>query len=148
MRKENVIQFLTWFRNGVAFVMVWLLLLVMSFCKVYGAKTISVEWLWKLFLSVAGGVLVFCVLFSSLLIRRWSFQVRLTVFMLFISFYECTCFYLLGIFGTQGSLVQYVMFAGIVLVCYFICIGIYQRYSRKQGAIYTKALQDYQERSV
>ncbi len=148
MRKENVIQFLTWFRNGVAFAMTWLLLLVMLRNQVYGIDAIETVWLWKLLSSVAGGVFLFCVAFLPLFIRRWSFQVRLTFFMLTISVYECVCFYWMGIFGTKGSLYQYGIFAGIVLVCYFICIWIYSRYSKMQGKLYTKALQDYQERSV
>ncbi|MBQ7942959.1 MAG: hypothetical protein IJ326_02720 [Lachnospiraceae bacterium] len=148
MRKENVIQFLTWFRNGVAFVTVWLLLLAMIRNQVYGIETIETEWLWKLLISVAGGVLLFCVAFTSLVIRHWGFQMRLTAFMLAISVYECVCFYWMGIFGAEGTLIQYAVFAGIVLVCYFICTWIYSRYSRAQGELYTKALQDYQERSV
>ncbi len=148
MRKENMIQFLTWFRNGVAFATVWFLLLVMIRNQVYGIDTIETGWLWKLLISVTGGVLLFCVAFTQLVIKRWRFQSRLTVFMLTISVYECFCFYWLGIFGDQGTLSQYAIFAGIVLVCYFICISIYKRYSRAQGELYTKALQDYQERSV
>lgn len=148
MRKENVIQFLTWFRNGVAFVTVWLLLLAMIRNQVYGIETIETEWLWKLVISVTGGVLLFCTAFTPLVIRRWGFQMRLTAFMLAISVYECVCFYWMGIFGAEGTLIQYAVFAGIVLVCYFICTWIYSRYSRTQGELYTKALQDYQERSV
>lgn len=148
MCKESIIQFLTWFRNGISFVTVWFLLLVLIRNQVYGIDTIETAWLWKLFVSVAGGVFLFCVAFTQLVIRRWRFQPRLTVFMLTISVYECFCFYWLGIFGGKGTLSHYAIFAGIVLVCYFICISIYKRYSRVQGELYTKALQDYQERSV
>ncbi len=148
MRKEDVIQFLTWFRNGVAFATAWLLLLVMIRNQVYGIDVIETVWLWKLVISVAGGAFLFCIAFTSLLIRRWCFQARLTVFMLIISVYECICFYWMGIFGPNGTLIHYATFAGIVLVCYFICTWIYSRYSRVQGELYTKALQDYQERSV
>lgn len=148
MRKENIIQFLIWFRNGVAMVTVWLLLLVMIRNQIYGIDTIETAWLWKLVISVAGGVFLFCTAFTPLFIRRGSFQVRLTFFMLIISVYECVCFYWIGIFGTKGTWIQYAIFAGIVLVCYFICTWIYSRYSKVQGELYTKALQDYQERSV
>lgn len=46
---------------------------------------------------------------------------------------------------TVGTFIQWLVFIGIICVLYFICIAIYQRYSNKQGEIYTQALIKYQQ---
>lgn len=46
---------------------------------------------------------------------------------------------------TVGTFIQWLVFIGIICVFYFICIAIYQRYSNKQGEIYTQALIKYQQ---
>lgn len=43
------------------------------------------------------------------------------------------------------TFIQWLVFIGIICVLYFICIAIYQRYSNKQGEIYTQALIKYQQ---
>ena len=66
-----------------------------------------------------------------------------------ISLYECLGFYWLGLFEGKGTAVQWLIFIGIILVLYFICVVLYQKYSKKQGEIYTEGLQKYQtERSM
>jgi len=146
MKKENIKQFFVWFRNGVSVCTLWFLLLLLLRNYTLGIEEIKTDTILKLILSVAGGVLGFCICFCPTFIKRWNFQTRLTAFMLFVSVYECVCFYWLGIFQTKGSVGQYAIFVGIVLVCYLASIGIYTVYSRKKGALYTDALKKYQEK--
>ena len=100
-------------------------------------------------LWIVGGVFIFNLLFTRFMIKKWSFTARLTCFMGAISLYECLGFYWFGFFEGKGSIIQWGTFVGIILALYFVCIMIYQRYSKSQGEIYTKKLHKYQaERSV
>ncbi len=88
---------------------------------------------------------IFNLLFTRILIRKWSFTKRLTIFMLSISAYECAGFYWLGFFRGKGTFLQWLVFVGIVCGLYFCCIVIYRHYSKRQGEIYTQALKKYQQ---
>jgi len=81
----------------------------------------------------------------SFFIKNWTFTKRLTCFMVLLSLYECLNFYWMGFFSGIGTFIQWLVFIGIICVLYFICIAIYQRYSNKQGEIYTQALIKYQQ---
>ena len=144
--KQQLSQFFTWLRNGTCFCFTWFLLLLVLLYLYYGKDSISTMGLLKLFVLSFGGVLLFCLLFTNLLIRKWLFTTRLTCFMICITLYECIGFYWLGIFSTKGSLGQWGIFMAIVLCLYFICIAIYHQYSKKKGELYTQALQTYQEK--
>lgn len=144
--KQQLSQFFTWLRNGTCFCFTWLLLLITILNLYYRNNSISTSGLVKLFLLSFGGVLIFCLLFTSLIIKKWRFVTRLTCFMICITIYECIGFYWLGIFSVRGSLGQWGIFMGIVLVLYFISIAIYVGYSKRKGELYTLALQEYQER--
>lgn len=142
----NLSQFLTWLRNGTCFCVTWFLLLLVLFNQLHHRETIATESLMKLILLSFGGVLLFCLLFSKLVIKRWHFVTRLTCFMLLFSLYECVGLYWIGFFQSQGTLAQWLTFIGIVMILYITCIVIYQQYSKKQGALYTQALQQYQQK--
>lgn len=144
--KQQISQFFTWLRNGTCFCFTWFLLLLTLLYLYYGKDAISTLGLLKLFVLSFGGVLLFCLLFTSLFIKKWRFVTRLTCFMISITLYECIGFYWLGIFSTKGSLGQWGIFMAIVLCLYFICIAIYHQYSKKKGELYTMALQEYQEK--
>lgn len=144
-RKRDMMQFLIWVRNGIAFCTTWFLMLILAYYHIANQQVIPTAVLTKIFLLIIGGVLIFSIFFTRCFIRNWSFTKRLTSFMLSISTYECAGFYWLGIFDGTGTLIQWVTFVGIVLGLYFCCIAIYQRYSQKQGEIYTQALQKYQQ---
>lgn len=145
-RKRDIIQFFVWLRNGVSFCTTWFLLIMVACSCVYRSQTILTESLIKMFILVAGGVLIFNLFFTHLLITKWRFIKRLTFFMVTISIYECLGFYWLGIFSAKGTSIQWIMFVTIVLFLYLICIAIYRSYSKKQGEIYTQALLKYQEK--
>lgn len=145
-RKKDVIHFLEWMRNGVVFCTTWFLILVLAYCYLSGVQTLLTTSLIKMLVWIIGGVFIFNLFFTHLLIRKWSFVSRLSGFMIAISFYECVGFYWLGLFEGTGSAIQWSVFVGIVLVLYLICIAIYHRYSRRQGEIYSQALQRYQQK--
>lgn len=144
--KQQISQFFTWLRNGTCFCFTWFLLLLTLLYLYYGKDTISTMGLLKLFMLSFGGVLLFCLLFTSLVFKKWLFVTRLTCFMICITLYECVGFYWLGIFSTKGTLRQWGIFMAIVLCLYFICIAIYHQYSKKKGELYTQALQTYQKK--
>ena len=146
LRKKELARFLLWMRNGIAIGTCWLMILWLIYNNCYGVDSMSTETVTKLFGFVAGGTFLFCIFFSSLCIPHWRFVYRLTGFVVAISIYECYGFYELGIFTRVGSMTEWVIFAGIVLLLYLICIMIFQLHSRKKGELYTKALKEYQNR--
>ncbi len=144
-RKKDIIHFGVQMRNGLAFCTTWFLILVLIICYTFNQQTISVNSLAKMLILIFGGVFIFNLLFTRILIKKWSFTRRLTIFMLSISVYECAGFYWLGFFRGKGTFVQWILFVGIVCGLYFCCVVIYRNYSKKQGEIYTQALKKYQQ---
>lgn len=145
-RKKDLIQFFVWMRNGTSFCIAWFLILMLLFCATYRKESISTEVLGKLVLLCIGGVLLFSLCFTKLVMQKGSFVLRLSCFMLLFSIYECFGFYTLGMFNGNGTAWQWIAFVVIVLGLYGICIGIYQSYSKKKGALYTQQLRNYQQR--
>lgn len=144
--KKNILQFLVWMRNGIAFATSWLLVLWLIYNHVFGIEKIATDSLIKMIFFVTGGVFLFSITFTHLLIRKWTFLGRLTCFMVLISIYECITFYCTGLWSRTGTSVEWFVFIGIILILYFVCIGIYQLYSKKKGELYTLALQEYQHK--
>ncbi|MDO4285145.1 MAG: hypothetical protein Q4C60_07385 [Eubacteriales bacterium] len=144
--KKDRNQFLVWMRNGIAFCTTWFLILVLAYNYICGNQMISTVRLIKMVFLVIGGVFLFNLFFTHLLIRKFSFIKRLTGFMIAISVYESFGFWWLDIFGTDGTKMRWSVFVVIILALYLICIVIYQNYSKRQGEIYTQALQKYQEK--
>ncbi len=144
-RKKALIQFGIWMRNGTAFCIAWFLLIILAVCHIFHYETISINTLTKIVCFTIGGVFIFCVVFTRLFIKKWSFMARLTCFMLSISLYECAGFYWIGIFAGKGTITQWLVFVGILFILYFVSTAVYQRHSIKQGILYTQALQKYQE---
>lgn len=148
-QKKEMVQFFIWLRNGSAFCVTWLLILLLLYSHLYQIESVPVSGLTKMVFWVIGAVFLFCVFFTRFLVKNWRFVTRLTGFMLLFGAYESAGFYWMGIFRTVGSVAQWLIFAGIIVVLYFLCIGIYQHFSKKQGVAYTQALQQYQvKRSV
>lgn len=144
--KHNVIQFFKWMRNGIAFVYTWfILLLLIKNCmlKVENVSTIELS---KLLVMTVGGVFLFCLFFSKLILKKTSFLFRLTCFMISITVYEIGCFYWLGVFNGLGSVKQWIILGGIILILYFICIGIFYLTNVQKEDMYTKSLISYQQR--
>lgn len=147
--KSEVIRFAVWMRNGIAFCTAWFVILILVYSYIFNVQSISTKSLGKIVLLIIGGVFVFNLSFTRLIIRKWNFTARLTCFICAISLYECLGFYWLGFFDGKGTIVQWLIFIGIICSLYFICIALYRQYSKKQGEIYTKVLKEYQmERSM
>lgn len=144
MQKE-LSHFFIWMRNGIAFCTTWFLILVLLYCHIFDRRTISVDSLTRLLIFVIGGVFLFNLFFTKLLLKRWGFIKRLSCFMALFSLYECIGFYQIGLFRNKGNFMQWNIFISIIFVLYVICIAIYQQYSKRQGKLYTQALETYQQ---
>lgn len=144
--KTEALKFMRWLRNGISICVTWFLLLMILCSILLREETIKVEILAKMIILTSGGVLLFCVFFTSLVIQKWSFNGRLMGFLLATAVYESVGFYWIGYFKEMGTFFQWCIFAAIVAVCYFITLGIYHYYSKSQGALYTDALHEYQNR--
>lgn len=144
--KKELITFFLWLRNGTCFVVTWFLILILIAGRITGADTISMVHLRKILFGAAGGVLIFCLSFTGLFIRKSGFTARLTFFMTAISVYEILFFYNIGFFKDAGHFYQWLLFFTIVLSLYFICIAIYVSIRKKKSKSYTLALQKYQQK--
>lgn len=144
--KKNIVQFFVWLRNGISFCVTWFLMLMLITNYIFHIENVSTDTLMKMVLLVIGGVLIFCLLFCRVVIKRWKFVPRLTCFIFSIGIYEYLGFYWIGIFRNSGTAVHWFIFIGILIVLYLICIFIYQKYSKKQGEFYTQALYQYQHK--
>lgn len=144
--KSNLLLFFEWMRNGTAFCTTWFLILILIYSCVWEIPTISTRFLIKMILFSVGAVFLFTLFFTQTMIKKWSFIKRLTGFMISICVYQCVSFYFFDFFQDKGTIKEWLVFIGIILASYFCCIFIYQQYSRRQGEIYTKSLQAYQEK--
>lgn len=143
--QKELTTFFIWLRNGTCFVVTWFLILELIVSWISGTDTISVVNLTKTIIFTMGGVLIFCVAFTRLFIRKLGFTVRLTFFMTVITIYEILFFYNIGLFTDAGVFHQWLLFFAIVLCFYFICLAIYGGYRKKKSELYTVALHKYQQ---
>lgn len=148
IRKNEIIQFVRWTRNGIAFCTTWFLILVLIFCDLSGIDSVSAVFLMKMMLLITGAVLIFNLCFNRLLLRNRNFAWRLTCFMCAISVYEITGFYWLGFFQGTGSAIQWILFTAIVLALYLICLFLYQFFSAREAECYTQNLKTYQKQRI
>ncbi len=143
--KKELATFFTWLRNGICFAFTWFVFLRLITSWVAGAEKISVIQLTDMLLWTSGGVLLFCIAFTKLIIRKAGFTARLTFFMALITVYEIGYFYYGGLFVNSGYAYEWIIFAVVVIAMYLVSLGIYQLYRRKKGELYTAALQKYQQ---
>ncbi|MBQ7013125.1 MAG: hypothetical protein IJN11_04315 [Oscillospiraceae bacterium] len=154
--KPYLLQFLTWMRNGFAFCTTWFLILLTGFGLLHGAEAVTMKAIVFLLLWCAGAVLLFCLMFTRLLLRRMGFTSRLIVFMGLMAGYQLLLpiwwmnplHFLFGepfplLYGsmTSGGMLVYILI--IAMLC-GTCLAIHHVYSKKKGALYTQALQKYQ----
>ena len=142
--KNDLIQFLTWTRNGISFCSCWFLILWLIFNYSFGIKNIATDNLIRMMFFIIGGVLIFSSVFTRLFFKKLLFVTRLSIFMIVFCVYECAVFYGTGFFQGSGSPALWLVFFGSILISYFVCIIIYHFYSNKKGELYTQALQAYQ----
>ena len=143
--KKELKTFFTWLRNGTCFAVTWFLILELIVRWISGVDTISVVNLTKTIVWIVGGVLIFCVAFTRLIIKKFGFTARLTFFMSTITICEILFFYNIGLFVDASHMHQWLLFFAIILFLYFICLAIYGCYRKKKCELYTYALQKYQQ---
>lgn len=148
MQKQKIdfIHFMIWMRNGIAFAVSWVLFLLLIYHKLCDHQVISTDGLIKIMVWTVGAVFLFNLLFTRFVIKKWNFITRLTVFMVSICLYEGAGFYWMRGFIHKEATFNWLVLVGIVFALYLICILIYQRYSKKKGELYTRALQQYQQK--
>lgn len=144
--KKELVRFLAWMRNGIAFCTSWFLILWLLYNRLWKIEEIATDDLISMLLFVIGGVFIFSVIFTNVVLKRWRFMSRLNCFMILFSIYECIAFYHVGLWNGSGVLAAWFVFVGIILVSYLACSLIYRLYSRKKGDLYTQALQKYQQK--
>ncbi len=147
-------KFFIWLRNGTCFVTTWLMLLLWLCVEHSGRQFLPADVIPAVILSAAGAVLIFCAVFTKVLIRKFGFAVRFTLFLALVVLFELTFGYkaycriaeqeYVMLFGSAES-GGWLGFAVIVLAMYAVSMGIYAVYRRKKGALYTQALQRYQQ---
>lgn len=143
--KKDIIQFMIWMGNGVAYAVSCFLVLLLIYNKLCNHQAISTDGLIKMMVWAVGAVFIFNLLFTRFIIKKWNFMARLTIFMVSICLYEGAGFYWLRVFIRKDAVLQWLAFIGIVFALYLICVVIYLKYSKKQGEIYTQALRQYQK---
>lgn len=142
--KKELKTFLIWFRNGTCFAVTWFIILELIARLVAGADTLSVMGLTRTILWTAGGVLIFCIMFTRLFVRKLGFTARLSIFMGIFTIYELAYFYTSEIF-THLCSYQLLLFLAIIIPCYLISLGIYFIFRKKKSELYTNALYKYQQ---
>lgn len=142
--KKELTKFFTWLRNGICFAVTWFLILDLISRSVAGAETIRVEYLVKLVLWTSGGVLIFCTMFTELLVKKLGFTARLSIFMGILTLYELAYFHSIGIL-THLCSCQLLLFLAIIIPSYLISLGIYFIFRKKKGELYTNSLHKYQQ---
>lgn len=144
--KKDIIHFMVYMRNGIAYAVSWFFILILIYNKLCNHQIISTDGLIKMMVWTVGAVFVFNLLFTRFIIKKWNFMTRLTIFMISICLYEGAGFYWLRVFIRKGAIFQWMAFTVIVFAIYLLCIVIYRKYSKRQGEIYTQALQQYQQK--
>lgn len=142
--KNRIKQFLTFFRNFLVVSYAWLVLLVALLNASGGNADIKTATLFKLFAFCVGVALIFSVSFSNLFVRKKSFMLRLTIFVILFIPFEIACFYSIGLFTDKGSTLQWFFFVGIIVICYILSLILDFCVFRRQGKEYTALLEAYQ----
>ncbi|MCR4617694.1 MAG: hypothetical protein K5669_05855 [Lachnospiraceae bacterium] len=146
MKKADWKKALVIFRNGFAFVFSWLVIIISVKALIEGGEGIRLSAVFgAAFISIVG-VLCFVVFFSDAFIKNKSFISRLTFAVIVFVPGEIAGFYMSGVFKGKGSMIQWLVFTGVVLVLYGICIVIDKTLCKKQGKEYTLQLMKYQEK--
>ena len=142
--KNNLFHFMLCMKNGIAYAVSLFIILLLIYNKICNHQVISTDGMIKMIVLIVGAVFIYNLLFTRFIIKKWNFMTRLTIFMVSICLYEGAGFYWLRNFIRKDAVLKWLEFSGVVFVLYLVCIVIYQKHSKKQGEIYTQALQQYQ----
>ena len=145
MEKKSWKEVFLALRNCVVFSYAWFVILTIALCMVNGRKEIDVAFLGKLLVLCIVGSVLFVLFFSKVMIKKKVFIFRLSLFMTFFVPCEIFGFYWIGIFNGAGKMKQWLLFCGIIISLYLICILIDKVIYERQGEMYTFQLNKYQE---
>lgn len=146
MKRINIKELFIQLRNGLAFTFSWLVVCIMVVLAVYGKDTVSVGILFKLLALSFWAVSCFIICFGDVVIRKKGFIFRLSLFYLTFIPAEVVLFFLMKIFTTDGTALEWTVFAVLIAGLYVICLLIDWIVCRKQGKEYTARLLAYNER--
>jgi len=132
-------------RNGIAFTFSWLILLIVIASLFSRTESISVSTIIKVFALCVWGVFSFIISFKFEKVTKRGFIFSLTLFYILFIPVEVLLFYLLGMFKSSGSLIQWSIFGIIVLVAYLAALFIDIFVFRKKEKLYTEKIREYIE---
>ena len=138
-------KFFGWMRNGTCFAFTWLMILLELSLIYQGQSGISTSYVGKLLILCLGGSALFSFCFTKAFMRTMGFSRRLLMFFLIYGIYQSLGFWWLGIIFRKLS--DWMIYIGILLICYAICDMGYAHYSKKVGALYTEALNQYKRKN-
>ena len=132
-------------RNGIAFTFSWLILLIVIASLFSGTESISVSTIIKVFALCVWGVFSFIISFKFEKVTKRGFIFSLTLFYILFIPVEVLLFYLLGMFKSSGSLIQWIIFGIIVIAAYLLALLIDIFVFRKKEKLYTEKIREYIE---
>jgi len=132
-------------RNGIAFTFSWLMFIVVIASFILGVDTIAVSYIVKIFALCVWGVFSFIVCFKFEKVTKRGFIFSLTLFYILFIPVEVLLFYLLGMFKSSGSLIQWIIFGAIVIAAYLVALFIDIFVFRKKEKLYTEKIREYIE---
>ncbi len=133
-------------RDGVAYSFSWFVLLALIICLLTGKKDIGVDFLGMLLAFCVLAAIEFVFFFSNFFIKRKGFIFRLNGFVALFLPTQIAFLYAAGLFSGAGTVIQWVIFVGIIVLLYLVCIVLDQTVCRKQGKEYTVQLDRYKEK--
>lgn len=138
-------KFLNLVRDAISYCFAWLIIVIMVVCLAGGTETISVLSIAKVLLFCVVTSVMFVGVFSSCLIKRMMFILRLSLFTALFLPAEIAFLYWVGIFEGKGNVMQWGLFVGIVVILYVSCLIIDITINRRLGKDYTSQLKKYKE---
>ncbi|MCR5250764.1 MAG: hypothetical protein K6E50_09185 [Lachnospiraceae bacterium] len=136
-------EFLKNMRNGLAFSYSWLVLCCVIVSLINGSGTISVLFLVKLFVLCLWGAAAFTLCFLNGRVQKKGFLFCLSLFYLLFIPAEIGMFYLMGLFTSAGSRLQWILLGAIVIVCYLGCLLIDALIMKRRAVLYTEKMKEY-----
>ena len=132
-------------RDGIALTFTWLMFIVVIASFILGADTIAVSYIVKIFALCVWGVFSFIVCFKFEKVTKRGFIFSLTLFYILFIPVEVLLFYLLGLFKSSGSILQWISFGAIVIAAYLAALFIDIFVFRKKEKLYTEKIREYIE---
>lgn len=140
----NIKKQLLYFRNGLAFSFSWIVLCVVALCVLSGEEQVSISLLINLFVLCGWASVSFVSCFMNRKLQKKPFMARLSLFYVLLIPIEVVIFCHMQLFA---GLTPWLIFAGIVLILYVICILLEVFVFRKEGLRYTEMLKRYNQKN-